>query len=263
MPHLTQPAAAIAATQGKRKVGRIAGLVLAATLMLPGLAIAQDVGTEVPAATPIETPAAPATAPAIDANTPPAATPAPAPATSAPAEMAPAANDSAPAASAPDAAPAASAPAANAPAAATPVDGAPVNVEPAAPTAPAAAPAAAAPAEPASTTDMLTQLLTPPRSDLPHNLSPWGMFMAADWVVKSVMIGLALASLITWTIWLSKSVEIACARARIRRALAAIQSSSSLAEASRVLSGRGGPAAFMVRSAEDELRQSAIALSYA
>jgi len=111
---------------------------------------------------------------------------------------------------------------------------------------------------------MLTQLLTPePRSDLPHNLSPWGMFMAADWVVKAVMIGLALASLITWTIWLAKTIELACARARIRRALATILSSASLAEADRDLSGRGGPGAFMVRTAGDELRQSAVALGYA
>ncbi len=41
-------------------------------------------------------------------------------------------------------------------------------------------------------------------STLPHDLSPWGMFMAADWVVKAVMIGLAFASLVTWTVWLAK-----------------------------------------------------------
>jgi hypothetical protein len=33
----------------------------------------------------------------------------------------------------------------------------------------------------------------------PRDLSPWGMFMQADIVVKAVMIGLALASLVTWT----------------------------------------------------------------
>src|SRR5690606_13642933 len=37
-------------------------------------------------------------------------------------------------------------------------------------------------------------------ASLPHDLSPWGMFMAADWVVKAVMIGLAFASLVTWTV---------------------------------------------------------------
>ncbi|MCX5520431.1 tonB-system energizer ExbB [Kaistia defluvii] len=116
-------------------------------------------------------------------------------------------------------------------------------------------------AEPSGTPTRLRAPET--RSDLPHNLSPWGMFMAADWVVKAVMVGLGVASLITWTIWLAKSIELACARARIRRALATLQSSGSLDEASRTLSGRGGPAAFMVRSAEQELRQSSAALAYA
>ena len=44
---------------------------------------------------------------------------------------------------------------------------------------------------------------------LPHNLSPWGMFMSADIVVKAVMIGLAFASLVTWTVWLAKTIELA------------------------------------------------------
>ena len=43
---------------------------------------------------------------------------------------------------------------------------------------------------------------------LPQDLSPWRMFMDADIVVKVVMIGLAFASLVTWTVWLAKSVEI-------------------------------------------------------
>lgn len=34
-------------------------------------------------------------------------------------------------------------------------------------------------------------------SVLPHDLSAWGMFLQADWVVKAVMIGLALASVAT------------------------------------------------------------------
>ena len=33
-------------------------------------------------------------------------------------------------------------------------------------------------------------------SNLPHDLSPWAMFMAADYVVKGVMIGLAFASVL-------------------------------------------------------------------
>ncbi|MGB9056248.1 MAG: tonB-system energizer ExbB, partial [Pseudolabrys sp.] len=34
---------------------------------------------------------------------------------------------------------------------------------------------------------------------LPRDLSPWGMFMSADVVVKAVMVGLVFASVVTWT----------------------------------------------------------------
>jgi biopolymer transport protein ExbB len=43
---------------------------------------------------------------------------------------------------------------------------------------------------------------------LPRNLSPWGMFLGADIIVKAVMVGLAVASLVTWTVWLAKSIEL-------------------------------------------------------
>ncbi len=41
-----------------------------------------------------------------------------------------------------------------------------------------------------------------------HDLSPWGMYLAADNVVKSVMIGLVLASLATWTILIYKTIQL-------------------------------------------------------
>ena len=55
---------------------------------------------------------------------------------------------------------------------------------------------------------------------LPRNLSPWGMFANADIVVKAVMIGLAFASLVTWTVWLAKTIELGRGRARAKRRLA-------------------------------------------
>ncbi len=57
---------------------------------------------------------------------------------------------------------------------------------------------------------------------LPHDLSPWGMFLGADIVVKAVLIGLAFASVLTWTIWLAKSFELSGARRRARGALRAL-----------------------------------------
>ncbi len=98
---------------------------------------------------------------------------------------------------------------------------------------------------------------------LPHNLSPWGMFMAADWVVKSVMIGLAFASLVTWTVWLAKTLELAGARVRANRALNAIGSARTLLEAERSLEGRGGPGASLVNAAREEVRLSSEVQGYA
>lgn len=85
-----------------------------------------------------------------------------------------------------------------------------------------------------------------PREMLPHDLSPWGMFMAADWVVKAVMIGLAFASVVTWTVWVAKSVEIAAARRSTGRTLSALAGASSLEDARQSVSGRSGAADRMV-----------------
>src|SRR5260370_22854087 len=54
---------------------------------------------------------------------------------------------------------------------------------------------------------------------LPRNLSPWGMFLNADIVVKAVMIGLAFASLVTWTVWLAKTIALRVAKRAARRRL--------------------------------------------
>ena len=61
------------------------------------------------------------------------------------------------------------------------------------------------------------------------------MFLSADPVVKAVMIGLALASLATWTVWLAKSLELLTARRRLRSALDALERARSLSEAARQL----------------------------
>ncbi len=100
-------------------------------------------------------------------------------------------------------------------------------------------------------------------ASLPHDLSPWGMFMAADRVVKAVMIGLAFASLVTWTVWLAKSLELAGSRARLRSALRAILGSASLEEASRKLGKRGDAGARLVQAAVEEANMSAAALDHA
>ena len=62
----------------------------------------------------------------------------------------------------------------------------------------------------------------------PRDLSPWGMFMNADVVVKAVMVGLVIASIVTWTVWLAKSIELLKARRQVRTALDALNSIQSL-----------------------------------
>jgi biopolymer transport protein ExbB len=67
----------------------------------------------------------------------------------------------------------------------------------------------------------------------PHNLSSWGMFIAADSVVQTVMVGLALASLVTWTIWLAKTMQLRTARRRVQVMLEIMAGAESPAEAMR------------------------------
>jgi biopolymer transport protein ExbB len=69
---------------------------------------------------------------------------------------------------------------------------------------------------------------------LPRNLSPWGMFLNADIVVKAVMVGLALASLVTWTVWLAKTIELRVAKKVARRRLKMLEDGGSLMDAVRV-----------------------------
>ncbi len=49
------------------------------------------------------------------------------------------------------------------------------------------------------------------------DLSVWGMYQHADIVVKVVMIGLILASVITWAIFFSKSAELLSQKRRLKR----------------------------------------------
>ena len=87
---------------------------------------------------------------------------------------------------------------------------------------------------------------------LPRDLSPMGMFLNADRVVKAVMIGLALASLATWIIALAKGLEVSRARSRARRVARSVAGAASLAEAAKAAGAAGGPAALMLQAATEE-----------
>ena len=89
------------------------------------------------------------------------------------------------------------------------------------------------PAAPVSPPDAGPPADTRPVSVLPvlRELSPWSMFQNADVLVKAVMISLAFASLVTWTIFFARSVQLAFGRRRLRKALALIANTPTLAEA--------------------------------
>jgi len=92
---------------------------------------------------------------------------------------------------------------------------------------------------------------------LPRDLSPWGMFLNADPVVKAVLIGLAFASVVTWTVWLAKTIELMRARRSVREALRALAAARRLAEAVDRLAATDGPVGKCLAAAADEFRLSA------
>jgi biopolymer transport protein ExbB len=82
------------------------------------------------------------------------------------------------------------------------------------------------------------------------------MFKSADRIVKSVMIGLAFASLVTWTVWLAKSVELLLARRNLSAALAIVGRERTLADAAEQAGGRSRVILALIDAAALELRMS-------
>jgi len=91
---------------------------------------------------------------------------------------------------------------------------------------------------------------------LPDALSPISMFMQADIVVKAVMIGLALASMATWTVLLVKMIQLRTAGREARGALAIILSARSLADAVRQTGQQTSAIGRLLGMADDEIEKS-------
>jgi biopolymer transport protein ExbB len=90
-----------------------------------------------------------------------------------------------------------------------------------------------------------------------RELSPWSMFLSADALVKAVMISLAFASLVTWTMFLAKTLQLSLARRRLRNALARIEQTRTLNEAQLALGRHHNPLSFLLAAAVLEVRISA------
>ena len=125
---------------------------------------------------------------------------------------------------------------------------APSAAVPSAPT-PAASDATATPADGSRSLKSTTVAL--------RELSPWSMFVSADILVKAVMIGLAFASLVTWTIFIAKMIELSLIQRKLHAALGAISDARSLAEAQFALGAKGSVLSSLLSAAMREARLSA------
>jgi biopolymer transport protein ExbB len=94
-----------------------------------------------------------------------------------------------------------------------------------------------------------------------HELSAWSMLLSADAVVKVVMICLAFASLVTWTILLAKLVRFRIARERLERSLLRISKCRTLPEAELALGPKTDVLGGFLSEAAEEMRISGHASS--
>ena len=150
-------------------------------------------------------------------------------------------------------APAASSPANVAPADPNVTTNAPAAAAPASPIEPTPA---AAPSSPAAPLPLPATKGTASVGPLPDAMSPASMFLQADIVVKAVMIGLALASVATWTVLLVKMIQLRNARRQARSALAIVLSARSLADAIRQTGQQNSAIGRLLGMADDEIEKS-------
>ncbi|MGC6387995.1 tol-pal system-associated acyl-CoA thioesterase [Ewingella sp. S1.OA.A_B6] len=94
---------------------------------------------------------------------------------------------------------------------------------------------------------------------IPKDLSVLGMYHHADVIVKIVMIGLLLASVVTWTLLFSKGAEVWSGKRRLRREFAALETVRTLDEAAEQAESfdANSISSQMVRDAQNELELSA------
>ncbi|WP_375626474.1 MULTISPECIES: MotA/TolQ/ExbB proton channel family protein [unclassified Bartonella] len=86
-----------------------------------------------------------------------------------------------------------------------------------------------------------------------HDFSPLSMFMAADWVVKAVIIILLLASLMSWTIAFVKIVEITLVKRRVRHELQLVLNAQTLTRLAASLKESKGAGVFFLKEVLKEV----------
>src|SRR5699024_9622000 len=115
----------------------------------------------------------------------------------------------------------------------------------------------------AATADAAPPTQTSTTGPLPRDLSPLGMYMQADNIVKGIIIALLLASVLSWAMLLVKWLEIVAAKKRARNTLRCVRDARTLDQARTSTSGQAGPGVALIRAATAEVETSADAIPHA
>jgi len=89
-----------------------------------------------------------------------------------------------------------------------------------------------------------------------RELSPWSMFVSASLIVQAIMAGLVFASLVTWTIFIAKFIELFIAKRRLQGGVHSVAGARTLGEASSMLSSDRSVMRSFVAAAIEEIRLS-------
>lgn len=89
-----------------------------------------------------------------------------------------------------------------------------------------------------------------------EEMTPMGMFLAADWVVKAVMLSLLFASVLVWVIFFAKMMILLAEQVKLRRRYQLLDELGSLASAQSRFAKKNGVLGQMIRAAAREQDRS-------
>jgi biopolymer transport protein ExbB len=88
---------------------------------------------------------------------------------------------------------------------------------------------------------------------IPKNITYWAMFTGATAVVKFVMVVLLLASVVTWTIWIAKSLELQKGKTQLKRDNVVLAEAADIKEVANLAHGATGR---MIDAARSEIARA-------
>jgi len=103
------------------------------------------------------------------------------------------------------------------------------------------------------TSDHIATLIEQGHND---HMSPIGMYLAADIVVKSVMILLATASILVWGVFVYRSIALQIANTNLKRQYRRFEKLGSLTKVTPTFGGRWSPTGALVRTTLMEIEKS-------